>query len=432
MATFENVVCPICGCLCDDIVATVDDNKIKRVKNSCSISATKFLNYYKHRLTSPLIRKNGEQIPVRLEEAVENVAEILTNAEYPAIYGMALSSCEAQGLGVELAEELGGVIDNQTVTCHGPTALGMHDIGMPTCTLGEVRHRADLIIYWGSNVEESHPRHLRRYSVLSKGRFRKEREERKMVVIDVRKTASAKHADLFIQIEQGQDFELMSALRMILQFNEIEEESVAGIPVEKIEELAELLRNCEFGILFFGLGLTMSRGKERNIDAAISLVRDLNKWAKFSIIPMRGHYNVTGMNEVTTWQTGYPYAVDLSRGYPWYNPGETSFVDILSRGECDAALIIASDPLAHFPKDVAQNLCKIPFAVIDPHPSVTSLVADVVIPSAFTGIEAEGSAYRMDAIPLRLKKVLEPPSGIYSDEEIIQMILEKVRSMRGR
>ena len=62
--------------------------------------------------------------------------------------------------------------------------------------------------------------------------------------------------------------------------------------------------------------------------------------------------------------------------------------------------------------------------------SITSLVADVVIPSAFTGIEAEGSAYRMDAMPLPLKKIVDPPKGIHSDEEITRMILEKIRSMK--
>ncbi|MCP8307131.1 MAG: formylmethanofuran dehydrogenase subunit B [archaeon] len=430
MAIIKNICCPICGCLCDDIEATVEDNKITKVKNSCSMSATKFLNYYKDRNLSTLIRENGELKPSSLQEAVEKTAEILMNADFPVIYGFALSGCEAQALGVELAEEVGGVIDNQTVTCHGPSALGMHDIGMPTCTLGEVRHRADLIIYWGSNFQESHPRHLARYSALSEGRFRKGRKERKLVVIDVRKTASARLADLFIPIAPGQDYELMSALRTALQFDEIEEENVAGLPVEQIEELAEMMRSCEFGILFYGLGLTMSKGKERNIDAAISLVRDLNRWAKFVIMPMRGHYNVTGMNEVTAWQTGFPYAVDFSHGYPWYNPGETTFVDLLRRGECDAALIVASDPLAHFPRNVAQNLCKIPFTVIDPHLSMTALAADAVIPCAFTGIEAEGSAYRMDTVPLPLTKVVDPPPGIYSDEEIVRMILERIKSKR--
>ncbi|MGQ9468726.1 MAG: formylmethanofuran dehydrogenase subunit B [Nitrososphaerales archaeon] len=430
MVVIKNIVCPICGCLCDDIEVTVEDNKIIKTKNTCSLSATKFLNYYKDRNLSTLIRKNGELKPSSLQEAVDKTAEILMNADFPVIYGFALSGCEAQALGVELAEEVGGVIDNQTVTCHGPSALGMHDIGMPSCTLGEVRHRADLIIYWGSNFQESHPRHLGRYSALSEGRFRKERKERKLVVIDVRKTASARFADLYIPIEPGQDYELMSALRMALQFDEIEEESVAGLPVEQIEELAEMMRSCEFGVLFYGLGLTMSKGKERNIDAAISLVRDLNRWTKFVIMPMRGHYNVTGMNEVTAWQTGFPYAVDFSHGYPWYNPGETTIVDILRRGECDAALIVASDPLAHFPKDIAKSLCNIPFAIIDPHLSMTALAADVVIPCAFTGIEAEGSAYRMDTVPLPLTKVVDPPSEIYSDEEILSMILKRIRSKK--
>ncbi|MEM3383512.1 MAG: formylmethanofuran dehydrogenase subunit B [Nitrososphaerales archaeon] len=430
MLVIKNIVCPICGCLCDDIEATVEDNKIIKVKNSCSVSATKFLNYYKERNLSPLIRENSELKPASIQEAINKTAEILMNADLPVIYGFACTGCETQSVGVELAEEVGGIIDNQTVTCHGPSALGLHDQGMPSCTLGEIRHRADLIVYWGSNFQESHPRHLARYSALSEGRFRKGRKDRKLVVIDVRKTPSARLADLYIPIEPGQDYELMSALRMALQFDEIEEESVAGLSIEQIEELAEMMRSCEFGVLFYGLGLTMSRGKERNIDMAISLVRDLNKWTKFVIMPMRGHYNVTGMNEVTAWQTGYPYAVDFSHGYPYYSPGETTFTDLLRRGECDAALIVASDPLAHFPKDVAKNLCKIPYAVIDPHLSMTALAAEVVIPCAFTGIEAEGSAYRMDTVPLPLKKVVDPPSGIYPDEEIVSMILKTIKSKR--
>jgi formylmethanofuran dehydrogenase subunit B len=430
LVVIKSVVCPICGCLCDDIEATVEDNKITKVKNSCSVSATKFLNYYKERNLFPLVRKNGELKPVSLEEAIDRAAEILMNADFPVIYGFACSGCEAQAVGVELAEEVGGIIDNQTVTCHGPSALGLHDQGMPTCTLGEVRHRADLIVYWGSNFQESHPRHLARYSASSEGRFRKGRKERKLVVIDVRKTPSARLADLFIPMAPGQDYELMLALRMALQYDDIEEESVAGLPVEQVEELAEMMRSCEFGVLFYGLGLTMSRGKERNIDMAVSLVRDLNKWTKFVIMPMRGHYNVTGMNEVTAWQTGYPYAVDLSHGYPWYNPGETTFVDLLRREECDAALIVASDPLAHFPKNVAQNLCKIPYVVIDPHLSMTALASEVVMPCAFTGIEAEGSAYRMDTVPLPLRKVVDPPPGINSDEQLVSMILHAIRSKR--
>jgi formylmethanofuran dehydrogenase subunit B len=150
------------------------------------------------------------------------------------------------------------------------------------------------------------------------------------------------------------------------------------------------------------------------------------------IMPMRGHFNVTGTDTVFTWQTGYPYAVDFSLGYPRYNPGETSAVDVLLRGESDAALIVASDPVSNFPRKAAEHLARNPLIVIDPHMNATAQVGDVVFPSAFVGIEAKGTAYRMDHVPLPLKKIVEPPRGVLSDVEILRRILSEVRKIRKR
>jgi len=251
-----------------------------------------------------------------------------------------------------------------------------------------------------------------------------------MIVVDVRKTRSADLADYFIQVEPNKDYELLQALRLLIRDEELDVDEVAGVPVEILEEIADIMIGCELGVLFFGVGLTMSEGKLRNVDAAISLVRDLNKRTKFLIMPMRGHFNVTGADTVFTWQTGFPYAVDFSHGYPRYNPGETSVVDVLCRREADAGLIVASDPVAHFPREAVQNLVSNPLIVIDPQVTSTSLMADVVIPSALVGIEVEGTAYRMDHVPLPLKKVVEPPEGCLSDEEILHRILSEVRRLR--
>ena len=38
--------------------------------------------------------------------------------------------------------------------------------------------------------------------------------------------------------------------------------------------------------------------------------------------------------------------VNLSRGYPRYNPGEFTAADLLARGEVDAALIVGSETTA--------------------------------------------------------------------------------------
>ena len=477
MRRVSAVVCPVCGCCCDDLEVIVDDNAILDVKNACALGASKFLNYNKHRQRKPMVRRGGRLVEASLEEAVRRSAEILVEASYPILYGWSSTSCEAIEVGLELAEEVGGVIDNTSTICHGPSILAVQDVGISGCTLGQIRHRADLIIYWGCNPWSAHPRHMERYTALTEGRFqrslwrrlilrlhadsmrkkmlraaelslikrileriktRRVREapytlwekERKVVVIDIRRTRTADLADHFIQVKPGKDYEVLQALRALIRDEELDVDEVGGVPVETLEELADLMIGCRLGIIFFGLGLTMSEGKLRNVDAAISLTRDLNRYTKFLIMPMRGHFNVTGANVVFTWQTGYPYAVDFSQGYPRYNPGETSVVDILLRGDSDAALVIASDPVATFPKAAVENLVKNPLIVITPDVTPTSLVADVVLPSTFVGIETSGTTYRMDHVPLPLKKVVEPPEGCIPDEELLKMILREVRAIK--
>ena len=391
------VTCPVCGSFCDDIELRIKGKRIVKVKNGCSMCESKFLNYNKHRLLKPLIRKNGGLVEVPFKEALVKAAEILAESNYPVLYGWSSTSCEAIRVGIELAEELGGVIDNTSTVCHGPSSLGIQDVGISSCTLGQVRHRADLVIYWGSNPWEAHPRHIERYTTLSEGKFEKSewktyvektkaatakkkvesalrqvsprtqpsippaaaqrgpcpailKSGRKLIVVDVRKTRTAEIADYFIQVEPNRDYEVLQAFRALIRDQELETDRVAGVPIEYLEEVADAMVDCNFGVIFFGLGLTMSQGKLRNVEAALSLTRDLNTRTKFVIMPMRGHFNVSGADTVFTWQTGYPYAVDFSSGYPRYNPGETSAVDILLRKESDAALVVASGSGLKFSK----------------------------------------------------------------------------------
>jgi formylmethanofuran dehydrogenase subunit B len=257
-----------------------------------------------------------------------------------------------------------------------------------------------------------------------------ETKKRKLIVVDVRKTRSAEFADFFIQVEPNKDFELLQALRLLVKDEELEVDEVAGVSVDLLEDVADTMIGCSFGIIFFGVGLTMSSGKLQNIDAAIALTKDLNYRTKFAIMPMRGHFNVAGANIVYTWQTGYPFAIDFSQGYPRYNPGETSVVDILCRDEADASLVVASDPVSNFPGEAVQNLVKNPLIAIDPVISPTTMMADVVFPSAFVGIETSGTAYRMDRVPLPMKKLVDPPQNCLSDEEILQRILRQVRRIK--
>ncbi len=429
-----DVVCPFCGTLCDDLKIVVDGNKIVDTVNACMIGNEKFqTSQDPHRIIKPQEREDGttEFTTVSYDYAIDKAAQILANAKRPLLYGWSSTSCEAQEIGNELAEIVGGVTDNTASVCHGPSILAIQTVGGPMCTLGEVKNRADLIIYWGCNPVHAHPRHMSRYSIYPRGFFTERGfQDRTVVVVDPRPTDTAKQADIHVQVEQGKDYELLDALRTVTRGEEIPE-VVAGVSRDEIKALAELAKSKHFGVLFFGMGVTQTTGKHRNIDMAICWVQDMNKYTKFSLIPMRGHYNVTGSGQVMTWQSGFPFAMDFSRGYPRYNPGETASNDILLRKECDAALIIAADPGAHFPVQSMKHYATIPTICIDPHYTPTAGISKLYIPSTMIGIEEDGTAYRMDNVPIRCRKVVDAPEGLLSDAEILARILKKVKEIKG-
>jgi formylmethanofuran dehydrogenase subunit B len=241
----------------------------------------------------------------------------------------------------------------------------------------------------------------------------------------VRPTASARAADLFLQVQPGADFEVLAVLRALVQGRQIDAEQVGGVGISQLRGLAERMKTCRFGVVFVGVGLTMSNGQDLNVSELLSLVVELNQFTRFSAVPMRGHGNVAGADQLLAWQTGYPFAVSFAPGYPRYGPGEFSAVDLLARGETDAALILASDPVAHFPAGAAQRFSIIPTIVLDPGPSLTARNGHVVFPTACYGVDAEGTMYRMDGVPIRLRPVLRPSRP--SDEEVLDQILEAIQ-----
>ncbi|MHA2150533.1 MAG: formylmethanofuran dehydrogenase subunit B [Candidatus Thorarchaeota archaeon] len=369
--THKNVVCVFCGCLCDDLQLEVTNNTITKNENGCAISIAKFLHHAEDRLEGPSIRSNGTSSKVTLKDAISRTVELISNSKRLLVYGLSSTENDAHREAIKIAEEAGGVVDNTSSVCHGPTILGTQESGEVVAALGEVRHRSDLVIYWGSNPQFAHPRHMNLHTRAAGKYITDPKTERKIWVVDIRKTISAGVADKFIRIEPGSDLEVISALRAIARGKVLDVEEVGGQSIQDLTEIVEAMKGAKYGVLFFGLGLTQSKGRHRNIDAAIRLIQDMNHHTKWSMMPMRGHYNVAGANKTSTWQTGYPYAVDYARGYPRYQPGEFTAVDMLTRGEADVLLNIAADPAAHFPKDAVKHLGNIPIINLDPKQNMT-------------------------------------------------------------
>jgi len=420
----SDATCTFCGCVCDDMELTVEGTRITKAKNACVLGKAWFFNH--HIEDRPEATIEGR--PASYEEAFEVAADILLSARYPVTYGLSDTTCEAQRVALAITDWIGGTVDTTTSVCHGPSGMAFQGVGEVTCSLGEIKNRADFLIFWGGNPAESHPRHFTKYSLMPEGEFLPNgRKDRTAVLIDVRKTKSAKAVDYFLQIKPRSDFELAWALRALAKGLSVDAsiEETTGIPLATLEEVMDGMKKAKFGAILFGMGLTMTRGKHINSEAVLSLARDMNRHTRWVAKPMRGHGNVTGADNVVSWTTGYPFGVNLSRGYPRFNPGEWTTSDLLGRGEADAALIVASDPMSNFSQPAREHLARIKSVVLDPKLSETAKVATVAFTTSVYGINTAGTVYRMDDIPIYLRPAFDSP--FKSDFEVLKAIETRIR-----
>lgn len=423
----EDATCTFCGCVCDDINLSVQGHSIVKAERACVLGKAWFLNHEIEDRPSCLI----EGKPASVQDGVERAAQILVNAKYPITYGLSDTTVESQRVAVSICDWVGGLVDTTTSVCHGPSGMAFQGVGEVTASLGEVRNRGDMIMFWGSNPAESHPRHFSKYSLMPKGMFLPNgRKDRTCVIVDVRKTKSAKAADIFLQIKPRKDFEALWTLRALARGIEVDPKLTkqeTGIELSVWQDLMDRMKAAKFGVIFFGMGLTMTRGKHANSEALLALTRDMNAHTRFVCKPNRGHGNVTGADNVVSWRTGYPFGVNLARGYPRFNPGEYTASDVLARGEADAAMIIASDPMANFSQPAREHLKSIPYIALDPKETPTTRHAAVAFNVATYGINVPGTVYRMDDVPIPLRPAFESPHP--SDLMVLQSIEKRVREL---
>jgi formylmethanofuran dehydrogenase subunit B len=407
--TIDDAVCLQCSCMCDDIRVTVVDNQVVEVANACPLGEQWFRQ--QRPASRPACRIEGREATI--EQGIGRAAEILTSALYPLIYGFGETTCEAQQAAVEIADWVGGTIDTATSFGHAPSIQAFQNVGKTTCSLGEIRNRSDLVVYWGADPVANQPRLLTKHTVDPTGLFvPRGPSGRYLVVVDIRDTETSARADLFLKIKPQSDFECLWTLRSLARDIEPNAERIeqqTGIPLATWQALMQRMKRAQYGALLFGMGLMQTRGYRNNCEALLQLGRDMNRHARFVCRSVRQRGNVTGADKVVAWQTGYPFCVNLSRGYPRYNPGEFNTSTQLALGEADAAMIVGNDPMPGFTRESREHLRRIPYISLSADETDITREATVSFATAKFGLETGGTVYRMDEVPLPLRLVRTSP-----------------------
>lgn len=402
------VTCTGCALLCDDIEAIVENKKIKETRNACRRGAARMKGCV-NRLVPSI-----DQKPTDIESSIRKTIEILKNARSPMLFGQDNSTCEAQAKGIRLAKKLNAVIDDTSSFCQGLLIERILQKKLRTCSLDDIRNKADVLVYWGSDAQDSQPRHLSRFSYFPRGdsRQRGYEEDRKAIAIDVRESNTAKICKgHFYRIPLKGDREFILALI----------EALSGkVPVyetKKMLELAGIMKKAEFGAIFVGIGLTYSIKEDFDILTALA-----EKLPNFNIMPMVGHYNMRGFNEALFKETGFVNRVKFET--EGVHDNKYSIMESLIRKNIDAIIVVGSDPLVSLPHPVLPYLASIPVICIDPCITMTSKIAAVTIPCAATGVESVGTAIRMDGKVISLSKIIT--SDYMPDEEIMDRLMEAI------
>jgi formylmethanofuran dehydrogenase subunit B len=330
---------------------------------------------------------------------------------------------QAQRAAVTLADLLLASVDTATSETAAAGLLAGQRRGRATATLGELRNRADVLLFWGVDPVRRYPRFQSRYAPEPAGvQIPEGRAGRLVIAVNVGSDKGPSGADTTLTLDPQEEITALSLMRAAVLGRPCGDLSP---PYDRAVELVPRLTSARYAVLVHDAEPADQPRNPLRVEALISLTQALNGPTRAALSSLRAGGNLPGAESVLTWQTGYPFAVDYSRGHPRYTPGQRGLAR-LAEGRCAAALIVGSPVLDDA---AASALARISTIVIGPRASQAPFTSRVAIDTGVAGIHEDGTGYRMDEVPLSLRSPLEGPR---SAAETLVALAEGVRARLRR
>jgi len=421
-SVIANVTCLGCGCTCDDIDAVVASGRIVEARNACQLG----LRWFGDGQVPANIRVDGADVGV--DQAMSSAVARLCEADRPLVYIAPGLSCESQREAVAVADLLRARLDSVPTSAALPFTLTSQEHGYAAATLGELRNRADVLVFWGIDLLERYPRFSTRYAPNPAGTHVPEgRRSRTVIAVDVGSARASIDADVRITVDPADELATLTALEAVTRSPDTASR-YASFPHRAwvvARELAVALLSARYIALVYDAEPDdRSERTTVRFEALASLAQALNDRTRCAALALRGGGNRSGADAVLVAQTGYPCAVDFARGYPRYDPHASVLRDPGAHG-IDAALVVG-DPTG-IPSEVSRSLAGLDTVVIGPRASTLTLgERRVVIDTGADGIHASGTALRTDDVPLPLRASL---GGRRSTAETIRGVTSGIRRL---
>ena len=478
--------CPYCGVGCgvkaqvdenERIIAMLDDPDNQSSVGMLCVKGRFGYTFVHHqdRLTTPLVRKNGQLMPVSWDEALDLVVERL--AKYRGDAFATLCSAKATNEDGYVQQKFARLlmqsnhIDHCTRLCHAPSVEAMLTaLGSGATSNSYVDYEeAGCLVIIGSDANSNHP--------VAASRMRRAVIERgaKLIVINPRRIEMCDFAELWLRPRPGTDVALLNGMAKVILdeglwdkdfvldrtegFAEWREvvgkypleyaERISGVPADDIARAARIYASPPFSgsCLIWGMGITQHTNGTANAHSLLNLALVAGQMGKpgNGISPLRGQNNVQGCGDAGCLPNSFPgYQVigdqTLKKfGDAWGNhplPAEkgmvvTDMVEGSLSGRIKSMYITGENPLLsepdlHHAEKAFKNL---EFLVVqDIFMHETAEIADVVLP-ATTFAERDGTFTNSERRVQRVRKVIDPVGQSRPDWEIL---CDVARRLSGR
>jgi formylmethanofuran dehydrogenase subunit B len=408
-----HVTCLGCGCACDDIILTVSGGRIDRSERACPLGGAWFGDGQVPNQVSI------DGAPAELDHALAQAAALLQGARGRLLVVLAADlTTAAYGSALALADALGATTESLVSEPAGAGILAGQRRGRATATLGELRNRADLVVYWGVDPDARYPRYRSRYLDAPKTLHLGDRPKRTVVSVAIGRDVGPADADLRVALEPAQEVLALAELRAGLLGRTL---GAAGLP-PALADLATRLTQARYAAIVHDGEPTEEQRSPERTDALIALTQALNTPTRAALSTLRAGGNRNGAEAVSTWQTGFPFAVDFSRGVPGYRPDRRIGVPA---GRPAPAVALVAGAADSVPEPLVRALRDAAKVAIGPRASAAAYKVRVAIDTGVAGIHEAGMAYRLDDVPL---PVQAPLAGPRSAEETLRALLARVRT----
>lgn len=427
------------------------------------------------RVKTPMLRERGEWRAASWSEAFDFVAEkmLAIREKYGAnangVFGSgALTNEKAYLLGKFARVALGTAnIDYNGRFCMSSAAAGQNrafgiDRGLPF-PVADIAN-AEVILLVGSNAADTLP-------PIMQWLEKQKAAGGRLIVADPRRTATARTANLFLQLTPGTDLALANGLlyvaieekltdaayiterttgfdavaRTVLQYHPARVERLTGVSESQLRQTARWLATARSSMVLTGRGTEQHSKGVDSVHAWINLMLALGKVGA----PNSGYGCLTGQGngqggrehgQKADQLPGYRLIeVDAHReavakvwdvepsSLPRKGKSAYELLDALG-GEVRGLLVMGSNVAVASPNlpRIEQRLKSLELLVVaDAFLNETSAHADVFLP-VFQWAEEEGTMTNLEGRVIRRRAVSRPPTGPLSDLEILRELADRI------